>query len=186
MKRTPLARGDKPPERKTELKRAWFNRGTRETKAKATKKPATNGPTKPRLESSEIPQAIRLAAYARDEWRCMRCGIYIPDSGLRWGLQHRKPRKLGGSRLLHTLPNLVLLCGWSVDKGTCTEAVELLDRPRATAEGWLVPDGQITPEVWRVRRWTPDGPVWMQPGTTWEVAEPHPRQRELLGKENAA
>lgn len=176
MKRTPLARGDKPLERKTELKRTWFNRGTREPKAKA-KKPTPNGPTKPRLESSEIPKAIRDAVLERDQFSCVRCGRYLVDT-IRYGLQHRAPRKGGGSRLRHTMANLVTLCGWVGDAGTCTDHVEERDRPGARRDGWLVPDGVVTPEEWPCLRWTPDGPQWMQPGTEWVPASPHPRQTE--------
>lgn len=167
LRRTELKRGT------SELKRTEFKRGSSTLKSS---KP--NGPVKARSESTHIPEPIRLAAYGRDEWRCMCCGIYIPDSSRRWGLQHRRPRKAGGSKFLHTMANLVLLCGWTVDPGTCTERIELLDRLWATAEGWLVPDG-VAPEEWRVRRWTEDGPQWMQPGDIWVPAAPHPRQIEL-------
>lgn len=176
LKRTPLARGDKPIERKTELKRTWWKRAPREPKTKAVKKPAPNGPTKARIESSEIPKAIRDAVLDRDQFSCVRCGRYLVDT-IRYGLQHRRPRGVGGSRLLHTMANLVTLCGWTVDAGTCTERVELLNRKTAAAEGWLVPNG-VTPEEWPVRRWTPDGPRWMQPGVEWVPASPHPRQTE--------
>lgn len=189
QRHTPMARGTTP------LKRTELKRGTSQLKRTPMPRrsagvdssggptPPTRGPVKPRIESSEIPQSTRLAAYARDEWRCMRCGIYIPDSGRRWGLQHRRPRQKGGSRLLHTMPNLVLLCGWTVDAGTCTEWVELLDRTQATAEGWLLPHRfrTVTPEEWPVLRWTPAGPEWQQPGDTWKPAAPHSRQVELEG-----
>lgn len=132
------------------------------------------------MKSSTIPLKLRTAAYERDEWRCQRCGLYIPGSGRRWGLQHRRPRQAGGSRLLHTLPNLVLLCGWSVDVGTCTAWVELADRPAAIAEGWLLPHSfrDVSPEEWPVLRF---GTTWSQPGDLWLPAGPHPRQLELLG-----
>lgn len=192
--RKPLERRTQMPRGTTPLKRTELKRGNSELKRTPMPRrsasdassggpthPTRNGPVKPRLESSVIPEPIRLAVYARDEWRCMRCGIYIPDSGRRWGLQHRRPRQRGGSRLLHTMPNLVLLCGWTVDAGTCTEWVELVDRTQATAEGWLLPHKfrRITPEVWPVLRWTPDGPRWQQPGDEWVPAEPHPDQIEM-------
>lgn len=81
---------------------------------------------------------------------------------------------MGGSKLLHTMANLVVLCGWSVDPGTCTAWVEVEDRPEATALGWLVPNG-VTPEEWPVRRFG----QWEQPGEIWVPAKPHPRQVEM-------
>ncbi len=83
--------------------------------------------------------------------------------------------------MLHTMPNLVLLCGWTVDAGTCTAWVELADRRQATTEGWLLPHKlrRIMPEEWPVLRWTPRGPEWQQPGDTWRAATPHPRQLEM-------
>lgn len=180
----PLERHTPMPRATTPLKRSPMPRGSAGVVSSGgPTPPPRNGPTKQRLESSEVPEPIRLAVYARDEWRCMRCGIYIPDSGRRWGLQHRRPRQKGGSRLLHTMPNLVLLCGFTVDAGTCTEWVELLDRTRAIAEGWLLPHKfrTVTPEEWPVLRWTPDGPRWMQPGDGWVAAVPHERQVEMGG-----
>jgi hypothetical protein len=135
---------------------------------------------KPRIESSEIPKAIRDAVLERDRYSCQRCGRYLVD-GIRYGLQHRRPRSAGGSRLLHTMANLVTLCGWTTDPGTCTAWVELEDRERATAEGWLLPHKlhTVALEEWPVLRWTPDGPEWQQPGEHWTPASPHPRQLEM-------
>jgi len=182
VRRTPLKQG-KPLEQHTELRRGAPIKSRRSNPQadRVGSSPArsnANGPVKKRLESSEIPKAIRLAVLERDGYSCVRCGRYLVDT-IRYGLQHRLPRRAGGSRRRHTMANLVTLCGWTVDKGTCTEAVELLDRKRAEAEGWLVPDGIVTPEEWPVLRWTPDGLVWMQPGETWTPAEPHERQREM-------
>lgn len=136
-----------------------------------------NGPVKRRSESTNIPKPIKLAAYARDEWRCQNCGLYIPGSGRRWCLQHRDARGMGGSKLRHTLPNLVLMCGWVGDPGTCTQWAEVEQRATATRLGWFVPNG-AAPEEWRVWRWTRNGHRWEQPGDIWTPAEPHPRQLE--------
>lgn len=165
--------------KRTEFKSkgSGFQSGTKNERRFKTRGSRRNGPVKARSESTHIPKAIKLAAYARDEWRCQCCGLYIPGSGRRWCLQHRDARGMGGSKLRHTLPNLVLVCGWTVDPGTCTEWMEIKDRPAATRLGWLVPNG-VTPEQWRVWRWTPDGHRWEQPGDMWTPAEPHPRQRE--------
>lgn len=124
------------------------------------------------MKSSVIPSGIRAGVLRRDDFSCQRCGRSM--QGCRYGLQHRRPRKMGGSKLLHTMANLVVLCGWSVDPGTCTAWVEVEDRPEATALGWLVPNG-VTPEEWPVRRFG----QWEQPGEIWVPAKPHPRQVEM-------
>lgn len=134
---------------------------------------------KPRMpevsaSSSNIPSAIRSAVIKRDGWSCQRCGRNLFDT-VRYGLQHRRPRQMGGSKRLHTMANLVALCGWSVDEGTCTAWVEVEDRPGATRDGWLVPLGG-DPEEWPVLRY---GTSWEQPGVGWEKTSPHERQIEL-------
>lgn len=139
--------------------------------------PAERRPKKPKaakvasaLSSSTIPAAMRRDVLRRDEWLCQRCGRSI--TGIRAGLQHRRPRGMGGSKRLHTMANLVLLCGWPGDPGTCTEWVEHEDRAAAYAQGWLVPMG-YSPEEWRVLRF---GVRWEQPGDIWVPAKPHPDQ----------
>lgn len=179
---TPLRQG-KPLAQKTPLRtnprpaRADSSPGALSPDGVAQSKSTRHGPVKARSESTHIPDPIRLAVLERDGYSCMRCGRYLVD-GIRYGLQHRRPRGHGGSTLLHTMANLVTLCGWTVDKGTCTEWVELVDRPAATAEGWLLPHKfrDVTPEEWPVRRY--DG-QWAQPGDGWTEAEPHPRQVEM-------
>lgn len=123
--------------------------------------------------SSHIPMAIRQAALRRDGHSCQRCGRSI--YGIRYGLQHRRPRQMGGSKRLHTMANLVVLCGWTVDAGTCTAWVELEDRQGAQRDGWLVPLG-ADPEDWPVLRF---GKSWMQPGDGWSESLPHPNQIEM-------
>lgn len=125
------------------------------------------------LSSSTIPAAIRKDVLRRDQFACQRCGRSI--YGIRAGLQHRRPRGAGGSKLLHTMPNLVLLCGWADDPDTCTHWVERQDRTGATRDGWLVPMG-VDPEEWAVKRY---GTAWELPGDVWVKAEPHPRQCEM-------
>jgi hypothetical protein len=124
------------------------------------------------LQSSTIPAPIRRDVVTRDGWECQRCGRSI--YGIRAGLQHRRPRGAGGSTRLHTMANLVLLCGWADDPDTCTHLVERLDRAGATRDGWLVPNG-VAPEEWPVLRY---GRYWMQPGSEWVPALPHPDQIE--------
>lgn len=123
------------------------------------------------VTSSEVPQRIRDAVLARDEWTCTYCGI--PIDRLNYSLHHRRPRGMGGSRRLHTMANLVTLCGSGVDG--CHGVVER-DRPTSRRTGWLVPNGK-TPEQWRVLRRTSDGEIgWWQPGDRWLPADPHPDQ----------
>lgn len=184
-RRTPLRQG-KPLDRgtsqlkRTELKRSGPIKPRRPADAyiadgPTPQPPRPNGPVKVRSESTHIPAPIRAAVLERDQHTCQRCGRSVV--GARYGLQHRRPRGMGGSRLLHTMANLVVLCGWSTDSGSCTARVEVLKRAEATAEGWLVPNG-ATPEAWPVWRWTPPGNRWMQPGDEWTDAVPHPRQTE--------
>lgn len=124
------------------------------------------------LSSSTIPASIRKDVLRRDQFECQRCGRSI--YGIRAAIQHRRPRGMGGSKLLHTMANLVLLCGFTEDPGTCTRWVEIEDREAAYAAGWLVPMG-YTPEEWRVRRF---GAGWEQPGDVWVPADPHPDQED--------
>jgi len=142
------------------------------TVPKEYRKPAPKRVRVSVLHSSEIPGPVRSAVIARDLWQCQRCGRSITN--VRAGLQHRRPRQMGGSKLLHTMANLVVLCGWSVDEGTCTAWVEVEDRLGAARDGWLVPTG-VAPEEWPVLRYGKD---WMQPGDMWVPALPHPDQIE--------
>jgi 5-methylcytosine-specific restriction endonuclease McrA len=132
------------------------------------------------LSSSTIPLAIRNDTLKRDGWMCQRCGRSI--YGIRAALQHRRPRQMGGSKRLHTLANLVLLCGWTVDPGTCTAWVEVEDRPGATRDGWLVPMG-VAPEEWPVLRF---GVRCEQPGDEWLPARWHQRQIDMGVTERVA
>lgn len=135
------------------------------------------GPVKSRKrsESTHIPKDIRTAVLNRDDHRCQRCGRDI-SNGLPYSLQHRRPRKMGGSKLLHTMANLVTVCGTATSPGHCHSAIES-HRVWPTATGWLVPNGAV-PERWPVLRF---GEWWEQPGDTWVRCEPHWRQVELLG-----
>lgn len=121
--------------------------------------------------STRIPQVIRTAVLQRDEFLCQRCGRSI--WGIRYSLQHRRPKKMGGSRLLDTVVNLVTLCGSATDPWGCHSHVEA-QREESTALGWLVPFG-VTPEEWPVRHFE----RWEQPGDIWVPAKPHERQIEL-------
>src|SRR4029078_6556301 len=105
-------------------------------------------------------------------YQCQRCGRSIWD--IRYSLQHRRPKKMGGSHLLDTVGNLVTLCGSATDPWGCHSHVESR-REESTMLGWLVPFG-VTPEDWPVRRF---GESWQQPGEEWLPARPHQRQIEM-------
>lgn len=162
LRRTELRRGQ--PLQRTELKRTGSQLKTTSPKLKP------HGPVKARSESTHIPRPVRLAVLERDRDRCQRCGRSILS--ITYSLHHRRPRKLGGSRPLHTMANLVTLCGTGTTG--CHGEVEA-DRPTSRAIGWLVPNG-VPPEQWPVWR----RGVWQQPGEGWAPCEPHPRQLEML------
>lgn len=54
---------------------------------------------------SQVPRKIRDAVYERDGQMCVACG-----STSNLTLQHRKNRGMGGSKLLDTPQNLIVLC----------------------------------------------------------------------------
>lgn len=142
-------------------------------------RPTQKLPSRPvRGSSSEIPDDVREAVLERDGHACVRCGVTVQRPV--YSLHHRRARGMGGSRRLHTMANLVTLCGTGTTG--CHGDVES-DREASEAAGWLLPRRRatVTPEEWPVLRWTPDGPQWMQPGERWAAADPHPRQVELGG-----
>lgn len=136
-------------------------RPTRVTPAQRKRKPSV---------SSNIPTKLRNAVLVRDGNRCQRCGLSL--YGRDYSLQHRDPRGMGGSKLRHTMANLVALCGTATTG--CHGDVESF-RNDAKRDGWLIPDG-VTPEEWPVLRFEAR---WEQPGDVWVQAEPHPRQIEM-------
>jgi hypothetical protein len=145
------------------------------TDLKRTTPPRSSGPIKAkRSASTVIPSPIRDAVLQRDKDRCQRCRRWVGDRAW-YSLQHRDARGMGGSTLLHTMANLVTLCGTGTTG--CHGLVES-QRTVSYALGWLVPNG-VTPEEWRVRRFRTS---WEQPGELWVPAKPHPRQIEMLGE----
>lgn len=141
-------------------------------KAQARKKLVA---AKPRLApgtvtSSKVPARIREAALCRDGRCCQRCGVSL--YGRDYSLQHRDARGMGGSKLKHTLANLVALCGTATTG--CHGHVES-ERTESVRDGWSVPNG-VTPEEWPVLRF---GKSWELPGSGWVKAEPHPYQIEM-------
>lgn len=79
----------------------------------------------------------------RAGYSCEACGSAIGDRrGVDWSVQHRRPRKMGGTRWPGcNLPsNLLIFCGSATTPGSCHEFAET-KRAAATAAGWLVPSG---------------------------------------------
>lgn len=164
LKRTKPLDGGDPLRRSTPLRSGH----SREGKAKPTPKRKSaryTGPT----------DAMRDAVLERDNYTCQRCGLYLPNSGRPYSLQHRLPR--GRRRTeANTMVNLVTLCGDATSGNLaganhCHAHVESF-RLRAVREGWLVPSG-IDPTDWPVKRF---GQEWSMPGDTWTECEPHPDQ----------
>lgn len=160
-RRKRLSPGDKPLKRSS--LRSTGNGREGKAGGKAKSKPSA---------STIVPKKIRDAVMERDQRHCQRCGT--PVDGKPHSLQHRDPRGMGGSKLLHTMANLVLLCGDALFPGYCHSHVESY-RNRAKAEGWLVPMG-LTAEKWPVKRF---GMEWSMPGESWVECEPHPLQIEM-------
>jgi hypothetical protein len=170
LKRTKGLDGGDPLRRSTPLRSGHSREGRAKPPAPAKRKTSA---------STVVPKKIRDAVMERDERHCQRCGT--PIDGKPHSLQHRDPRGMGGSKLLHTMANLVLLCGDALFPGYCHSEVESY-RTRAIAEGWLVPMG-IKAEDWPVKRF---GQMWSMPGTPdeygrngWVECEPHPLQIDM-------
>lgn len=83
---------------------------------------------------------------------------------------------MGGSKLRHTLANVVLLCGSATTPGGCHFEVES-HREQAELDGWLVPMN-IRPEDWPAKRF--GQPQYQQPGVEWAPAERHPLQAQAV------
>ncbi len=124
------------------------------------------------VTSSRVPQRIRDAVLRRDGYCCQRCGAGLRVAEGDYSLQHRDNRGMGGSKLLHTLENLVALCGSATT--LCHGHVEA-NQTESYREGWSVPNG-ADPEDWPVYRFQRS---WEQPGQGWEKTVPHERQREM-------
>jgi hypothetical protein len=123
---------------------------------------------------TRIPTKLRDAILQRDSYQCQRCGRSI--YGIRYSLHHRRRKGMGGSRLLDTMANLVVL------EGTGTTGCHGFVHTEASwaasyGRGWLVPNG-VTPKKWPVRRF---GRSWEQPGELWILADPHPQQMSGAG-----
>ncbi|MDX3661253.1 HNH endonuclease signature motif containing protein [Streptomyces sp. ID05-26A] len=123
--------------------------------------------------STVVPKSIKDGVDERDAGRCQRCGRAIGSGP--WSRHHRDPRGMGGSTLLHTLANVVLLCGSATTPRGCHHEVES-QRKQAELDGWLVPMN-IRAEDWPARRFGRD--QYEQPGVEWTPAPPHPLQVDM-------
>lgn len=119
-RRTPLARGG-------HLKRT----PSRPKRARNT------GPTK----------STKDLVWARAGGRCEVCGGSL--AGMRgFSRHHRRPRRMGGSRLPETNSpaNILLVCGSATSPDGCHQRIES-NREQAYADGLLLHDGQNPVEV---------------------------------------
>ena len=75
-----------------------------------------------------MPKHVASTVIARENGHCVVCGL-----GLTVGhLHHRKPRGMGGSKLLNTVPNLLYL------HPNCHLIHVEQERKVAVANGWIV------------------------------------------------
>lgn len=159
LKRTPLARGDKPLERKTPLARTWFKSSSGNLNQRAPR----SGPVKARKSAkpgeSALERDARKGTRKRSRGICECCG---KRRACEW--HHRRNRSQGGE--------------WSLANGVdlCTQCHQWIGEHPAESYrlGWLVPNG-VKPEDWPVERRPKQ---WEQPGVEWTPASPHPRQTE--------
>lgn len=90
---------------------------------------------------------VAALVLAREGGRCALCGLMINTGG---HLHHRKPRGMGGSKLLDTPDNLLHL------HPNCHLVHVEQERARAYANGWLVHRADVpsdVPVLYMVDRW---------------------------------
>lgn len=102
---------------------------------------------------SQPPVKVTALVDARDDYRCIRCGmsLYVTD-----GSRHHRMRRRDGG---HRASNLILLCG----SGTTGCHGWAHNHPEAArAEGIIVPaNGRALPELIPVLTWWLFSRVWM-------------------------
>lgn len=76
----------------------------------------------------------------RAQHSCEACGASVGDRrGFDWSVQHRRPRRMGGTRWagINLPSNLLILCGSATTPGSCHHFAENW-RASSVASGWLV------------------------------------------------
>ena len=133
MKRTELRR-KKALARGTGLARKPFRREKKtavflsQTSIELQVRPA---PSRAARKGTGFPRAVKLAVRKRagngeiDDAACEACGIWLGRYGGQ--VQHIVARGRGGSRLRDVITNAALLCGSSLDLGTCHGKCEARD-----------------------------------------------------------
>lgn len=90
-------------------------------------------------------QAVRDVVFAREEYRCIRCGRVLPLE-----FQHRRAVGMGGSRRPVACTDGLAACSW------CNEGFEAALQTEALVYGWKVPrwvkDPASVPVFNRTRR----------------------------------
>lgn len=116
-----------------------------------------------------VTKKTRALVIARDEGKCVRCGVYVADPDtlepfVQYSLQHRRARGAGGSKdpVTDSPENLITLCGTGV---TGCHGWAETSRLASQRLGYSVPQWQdpaVVP-VAHVRR----GWAWPSPEGVW-------------------
>ena len=95
----------------------------------------------PRDPKGRTERQVRRLVKERDNV-CVRCGFFI-YVGEPYSLQHRKPKRMGGSRdpLVHSAANQIRVCGTATSAGGCHFYMES-NRAEALEMGWLLHDNE--------------------------------------------
>lgn len=116
-----------------------------------------------------VTKKTRALVIARDEGRCVRCGVYVADPDtlepfVQYSLQHRRARGAGGSKdpVTDSPENLIVLCGTGT---TGCHGWAESHRTNAQRLGYSVPQWQdpaVVPVAHVRRGWS-----WPSPDGTW-------------------
>lgn len=86
--------------------------------------------------TAQARREARAIVLERDQNTCQRCGVNLLYKLA--SVQHRRPRGAGGSALVDTPSNLVLVCGSATTPDSCHNWMEHEDRATANDQGWLI------------------------------------------------
>ena len=107
------------------------------------------------MKSTGPSSSVVEAILERAQYSCEACGSLVGDRrGEDWSVQHRLPRRMGGTRWrgVNLPSNLMILCGSAV---TGCHGFAESKRAAALAAGWLLssnPDPTTTPAL-VCKRW---------------------------------